>query len=133
MMSLLMRYYSTQSQVGEDFVELYNRSAKIISLKGAIIQNTLKESGNTSQRIGIDYLLFPQQYVVITDVPDDVQSRYLSGPATTFLANDLPTLNADVGNVTIVVNDTIIDAFDYDEDFQFRFVRFRKGRFLRTH
>ena len=112
---------------GEDFVELYNRSDKIISLKGAIIQNTAKETGNISQTIATDYLLFPQQYVVITDIPSDIQNRYPSGPATTFLENDLPTLNSDAGNVTIRVNDTIIDAFDYTEDFHFALLDTEKG------
>ena len=72
-----------------------------MNLNGLTLLNTQKETGKTSETIEGDFLLFPGSYVVITDIPSDVQTRYVSGPNATFLANDLPTLDAKSGNITI--------------------------------
>ena len=112
---------------GEDFIELLNLSSKIINLKGLEIVNTQKTTGNTSQVIGADFLLLPGSFAVITDVPEDIKNRYTTGPDNLFLANDLPTLEDKMGNVTISMGTTVIDAFDYEEDFHFSLLDEEEG------
>jgi len=104
---------------GEDFVELFNRSEKIIDLNGLVIQNTAKESGNTSQTLTNSFLVFPNTYVVITDLPQDILDRYTVERPEWLFANDLPTLDADEGNVTLRSSGITLDSFDYSDDFHF--------------
>ena len=112
---------------GEDFVELYNVSNKVLNLNGLQIVNTQKLSGNSRQAIETDFLLFPGAYVVITDQPDDIINRYTSGPVAAFLANDLPTLDAKEGNVTLSLDNVVIDVFDYSEDLHYTLLENKKG------
>lgn len=101
---------------GEDFVELYNASAKIIELEGLVIRNAQKNTGAIQSRITTGYLLFPGAYVALTDDPADIRMRYPVPDTAILLANDLPTLEADAGNVTLYVQSTVLDAFNYAED-----------------
>lgn len=101
---------------GDDFLELYNASAKIIELEGLLIRNTQKTSGAIQSRITTGYLLFPGKYLVLTDDPADIRSRYLVPDTARILANDLPTLDSDAGNVTLYSGNTVLDAFDYSDN-----------------
>lgn len=112
---------------GEDFVELYNRSSKIFNLNGLVIANTQKETGDTIKQVQSDYLLFPGEYVVITDEPGDILQRYFVQTPAALLSNDLPTLDDDAGNVTIRYQGQVIDAFDYYEDFHYPLLNLEDG------
>lgn len=101
---------------GEDFVELYNASAKIIDLEGLVIRNEQKTTGAIQSRITTGYLLFPGAYVALTGNPEDIRTRYPLPDTAVLLANDLPTLEADAGNVTLYRGTTVLDAFDYSEE-----------------
>lgn len=101
---------------GEDFVELYNASAKIIDLEGLVIRNEQKTTGAIQSRITTGYLLFPGAYVALVDNPEDIRNRYPLPDTAVLLANDLPTLEADAGNVTLYRGTTVLDAFDYSEE-----------------
>lgn len=104
---------------GQDFVELYNVSEKIVNLQGLTIANRLRMSGDTSQVIESEYLLLPGAFVAIADDPADVLARYDMPDADALLQNDLPTLPDDEGNVTLALEETIIDALDYSDDWHF--------------
>lgn len=101
---------------GEDFLELVNASDKILELSGLAIRNRLKETGNIQTVIEAGFLLFPGEYLAITDDPEDIRSRYPLPDTARLFPNDLPTLDADAGNVSLFWGNTLIDAFDYDED-----------------
>lgn len=101
---------------GEDFVELYNASDKIINLNGLVIENTFKDSGDTLSMIESNILIFPAEYLVLTEEPDDILSRYQVEAPSRLFSNDLPTLDAREGNITLRRPDgLVLDAFDYDE------------------
>ena len=112
---------------GEDFVEVYNISNKILNLRDLDVINTFKLSGNTQQRIETDFLVFPNSYAVITDEPNDIIARYETAPLAAFVANDLPTLDAREGNVTLSLQGEMIDAFDYSEDLHYPLLENEKG------
>lgn len=105
---------------GSDFVELYNNSNKVLNIGDLIFANT-DETGMVDQteNIETDWLLFPQQYVVITEEPSNVKTNYICQNPLNFIQNDLPTYPDDTGNVIIFVpqdtNSIIIDRFDYSE------------------
>lgn len=105
---------------GNDFVEYFNRSDKILNINSLTIKNTAKESGDTSATIDFDYLVFPGEYVVITEDPADILDRYLVDNPAALIQGGLPTLDANEGNATLVSADGIvIDAFDYLDDFHY--------------
>ncbi len=112
---------------GSDFVELYNRSGKVINLNGLEIENAAKLSGNTLEQVFSDFLLLPQQYAVLTPDPADIQARYQTGSPVTFLATDLPTLDSDEGNVTLRFDGVTIDSFDYSDDLHFSLLDNERG------
>lgn len=112
---------------GFDFVELYNRSDKIFNLNGLAIENQLKDSGDTLTAIETDYLLLPQAYVVLTENPDDILSRYVVQAPGALLENELPTLEDKSGNITLRIDGITIDSFDYAESLHYPLLDTREG------
>ena len=101
---------------GEDFIEIYNTSDKVLDLNGLVIRNTQKISGNTEDDISVPLLLLPGQYLAITDDVNDIRIRYPLPDTARFFENDLPTLDADVGNVSLFFNEQLLQSFDYSDD-----------------
>lgn len=99
---------------GRDFVELYNRSGKIVNLNGLRIQNTQRSNSASSDFLQ-DYFLFPGEHVAISDSPADILSWYEVPDITALVGNSIPAFDDGSGNVTISVAGVVIDAFDYLE------------------
>jgi len=112
---------------GSDFVELRNNSGKLINLERLVIQNTAKETGNLSQLVERPLLVFPGEYAVITDSPQDILDRYVVPRPELLLANALPTLEADTGNVTVYFEGLMIDSFNYSDDYHFPLLSDTRG------
>lgn len=111
-----------QQSGGSDYVELYNRSNKIINIADLGIARLTDEP--QIGEIDVDYFLFPGTYVVITEDANDVRSGFMVANDNALIEiADLPTLPSDEGNVTIFTGGTtdlnVIDAFDYNEDFHY--------------
>lgn len=118
---------------GSDFVEIYNRSQKVIDLAKVIIctKDTL---ANVLQEIAViapeGFLLFPGEYLVLSENIYDVQAQY---PAQTDLRrclqlNSLPSMNVD-GDV-IVLTDTAFNTVDmlvYSSGWHFPMLQETKG------
>ena len=106
---------------GVDFVEIYNRSNKIFNLGDLLIANMRAGVDTVVSQVENDQLIFPGGYVVFTENPGDILSRYTVQNENALILNDLPAFNDNAGNVTIFRAGTteavIIDAFDYDEGF----------------
>lgn len=101
---------------GEDFVELYNASDKVLDLNGLLLRNTFKISGKTEDEIEEEFLLLPGDYLAITDEIADLRARYPLPDTARFLQNDLPTLDADEGNISLFFNEQLLQSFDYSKD-----------------
>ncbi len=112
---------------GSDFIEVFNRSEKVYNLKGLAIANTQKESGDTLGTVSSDYLLFPGEYAVLTEAPDDILSRYSVRFPQALIEAALPTLEDKSGNVTLRYNGQAIDAFDYSEALHYPLLDSREG------
>lgn len=104
---------------GVDFVELYNNSDKIVSLRDLKLTN---RSGNTLEdNVKIisseDFLFFPHEFKVITTSPEMVQSQYTCPDKKAFVkAVGMPTYSNTDGAVVLV--DTwmnIIDEMTYTD------------------
>ena len=112
---------------GSDFLELYNRSDKIININGIEIINAQRNSGNFQQEIEEDFLLLPGGYVALSADPEDIKSRYIIQDEQAFLQHDLPTLPPDFSNVTIRYANITLDSFDYDDDLHFALLDDERG------
>ncbi len=103
---------------GVDFVELYNRSKKVVNVSELRIGNFA--NGNQSiQPISANYLLFPNEYIALTPKIVTTKNSFFVKNPTALLENALPTLDDKAGNVTLftsgIFNINIIDSLDYDE------------------
>ncbi|PHN07637.1 lamin tail domain-containing protein [Flavilitoribacter nigricans] len=101
---------------GEDFIELYNRSDKTINLRDWFINNRQADGSDRNESIDGDLLIFPGEYVVITESAQDILDRYTVNFPERLLENDLPTMS-DEGQLTIR-NEAfiVIDSFAYTAD-----------------
>ena len=106
---------------GSDFVELYNRSDKVIDLRDLFLAN--KEEGeqlDNIKRITTSYLLFPASYVVLTSNPEDLKMRYATENPRAFVQMSLPSLPNTKGTLVLYRLDEnvtlLIDGISYLDD-----------------
>jgi len=118
---------------GYDFVELYNRSNKVLNLAKVVIctQDTL---ANVLQEIAViapeGYLLFPGEYLVVSENITSVQSQYSSQTDLTrcLQMDNIPSMNID-GDV-LVITDTafnVVDRLVYSSSWHFPLLQETKG------
>jgi len=116
---------------GVDYVELYNRSGKIIDLSKVSIAN--RNSSSTVSSItpmsAQPILFFPKDFLVITTDPSIVKSQYVMANADAFIkATSLPSFSNDKGNVIILNNQgSIIDEVAYSDKWHFPLMQNTKG------
>ncbi len=117
---------------GYDFVEIYNRSDKTIDLKELLIAAYDDEELDYSSIEIITnegYLIFPGDYIVLTEDPVIVQEHYITiNPYGFIKVEDLPGYNDDKGRVMLLDKwQTVIDNFGYDDDMQFALLATNDG------
>ncbi len=120
---------SNPKEDGTDFVELYNRSQKIIDLKqlllghvdnGAPVMKTITTEG---------FLLFPNQYVVLSSNTIAVRSQYSTSSISHFVQmTSFPTYNNDDGIVVLTdINSTEIDKVPYNVSMHYAMLKSTDG------
>jgi hypothetical protein len=108
---------------GVDYVEIYNRSSNIINLKQLYIANR-NSTGVISSIMQLstdDYLLFPRDFIVITENPDIVKSQYITLNQDAFVTvANMPSFSDANGDVILLnMQGNIIDELQYDASWQF--------------
>lgn len=111
---------------GQDYVELYNPSSKIIdlsTLRIGSIRNNPPNPPDTSiyNIISSQSLIIPDEYVVLTVSPEAVKRQYtIKDPNAFVLVDPFPSYNNNEGHVFLISDDNIIiDSFSYSEEMQF--------------
>lgn len=116
---------------GVDFVEVYNRSAKVLNLADLLIANLRPGIDTSTTEVVNDRLLLPGEYAVFTENPTDILSHYTVQNPNALMGNDLPSFNDDAGNVTLFVVElgqaVIVDAFDYSNGMHHPFLDDENG------
>jgi hypothetical protein len=111
---------------GSDFVEVYNNSKKIISLKNWKLANIENEAvANEKVITELPILLLPNDFCVLTASKSNIVAEYPQSNQNKFIQMDgLPTYNIDEGNIVLISsfvddNDSIVinqsDRFDYSQ------------------
>ena len=116
---------------GTDYVEIYNRSNKIIDLKQIYIanRNSTGVISNIKQLSADNYLLFPQDFMVITEDPIIVKRDFITKNMDAFVTvASMPSFNDDEGDVIILnAQGKITDELKYDEKWHFKLIENREG------
>ena len=116
---------------GTDYVELYNRSDKIIDLKQLFIANRNNAAviSNIQQINNESSLLFPGDMIAITADPVLVKAQYLVlHPEALIGLTSMPSFNDDKGDVILLnAQGEIIDELKYDEHWHFKLIANTEG------
>ena len=122
---------------GADFVEIYNKSNKIIQLFGWLLANADIEVNpdsliNLSPITEERYSLYPNQYLVLTENENQVRTYYgrcNNLPTGGFLTTDLPTYDDREGVVAITepFRTVVLDKVEYSSDWHYPLLRDENG------
>ena len=119
---------------GEDYVELYNRSDKLIDLVqlqlGAIKESPTNPSDTAYYNVSeAQRLLFPGEYLLLSKDPDQVLERFDAAQRTSFWQmTSFPVYNNESGTCILrSIDDVIIDVFTYHEDMHHPLLQYVDG------
>jgi len=109
---------------GYDFVELYNRSQKTIDLKNlriAAFDDVLGDYSSVKNISESSFLIFPGDYLVLTEDPSVVQNQYYTPNPYGFVElSSMPSYNDDEGKAILLDNlGNIIDNMEYNDNMHF--------------
>jgi hypothetical protein len=115
---------------GVDYVEVYNRSEKIVDLKNVFIANR-NSLGSISSIYPLsieERLLFPGEYALITTDANVIKRDYISGLDAFCELTSTPSFNDDEGDV-IILNEQgrIVDELKYSEKWHFKLIDNAEG------
>ncbi len=116
---------------GEDFVEIYNRTDKLISLKNWSLANVdaTGKIANIRTISTTDFVLQPKQFLVLCRTESAVQNQYFRAVKANFLQlASMPSFPDDEGSV-VLLNETqkVFDRFDYSEKMHHPLVDDKEG------
>jgi hypothetical protein len=105
---------------GSDWIELYNNSSKVINLKDWQFANFDNDTIDNFKTISDNYLLLPNDYVVVGKDSTFVKENYPFSVTGKFLYSELPSYNNDSGTVYLIYNSEIIDKVSYLDSWHFK-------------
>jgi hypothetical protein len=117
---------------GEKYIELYNRSSKVLDYKTLDIASADSITGLITMQKSISsesYLIFPGDYYVLSKDGNSVKRQYYSANPDHFI--DLPSMpKMNIGGGTLVLltkSGTVIDEVTYSASWQFPLLLNSKG------
>ncbi|MGN6495030.1 MAG: lamin tail domain-containing protein [Agriterribacter sp.] len=116
---------------GTDYIELYNRSKRIVNAKELWISNR-NASGNIGtlkQLTGEDRLIFPGDFVVLTESKFIVLQQFVSKNPDAFIEMvSVPSMPDESGDVVLMnKSGEILDELPYAEDWHFPLIANYEG------
>jgi hypothetical protein len=100
---------------GTDFVELYNRSLKILDLQTYGIANYDDGAIANVHTIPDHCLLFPREYLVLTADSAFQQQQFPAAVPGRFYPMSLPALDNDSSTIYVLYDSTVVDRVAYKE------------------
>ena len=115
---------------GADYIELYNRSNKILNLKNAYLANrsTSNAISSITQLSVVDYPFYPGDFIVATSDVAAIKRDFVAQNPDAFIEISTPSYNDDAGHA-IVLNEqgAVIDELSYLDDWQFALISNDEG------
>ncbi len=119
--------YDTETG-GSDFVELYNRSEKVLDLSGLQMAREITDLTQIRSITSDAWILMPGEYVVVTSSTSNIAGLYPQSRTERFIEMNLPTYVNTQGVVTLLdAENTIIDQFRYHDNMHFSLIVSTKG------
>jgi hypothetical protein len=116
---------------GYDYVEIYNRTNKIIDATNLYLANRDADNNLSSpKRISISEVsLFPGEYLVVTENKSSLLQQYFAkNPNAIYEINSLASYPDDKGTVVITnAAGDVIDEVNYSADWQFALINNQQG------
>ena len=116
---------------GVDYIEIYNRSQKIIDAKQLYIanRNSTNVISSIQQLSTESILLFPGDFLVITEDPQIVMQQYVTTNPDAFLqVSSMPSFSDDKGDVIILnAQGKIVDEVAYSDKWHFALIANTEG------
>jgi hypothetical protein len=113
---------------GEDFVEIYNKSDKLIKMDSLFIVN---KDRNESKLIRTNFVLKPKSYVAVTKNVDFLKKTYQTPDTASFIEATIPALNVASANITLQYMKLgkliVLDSFNYTQNMHFKLLNNSKG------
>ena len=114
---------------GSDFVELYNRSDKVLSLFGWKLANVTDGVVGDALIISANsVLLLPGEHALVCEDGFNIEMNYPQSLTDRFVVTDMPSFNNDEGAVVLqnLAGDPL-DRFDYTDDLHFALLNNTEG------
>lgn len=119
-----------QAENSVEYVEIYNKSNKIINLKGLTL-TTRKSKGdlNTGSKINNDILLAPKNYAALCVDPDSLRSYYQLSEELNIIKTSWSSLNNETTTIVIcnAEKDTVLDELTYSVKWHHFLIKNPKG------
>lgn len=116
---------------GVDYVEIYNRSKKIIDVSNVYLanRNSSNEISSVLQVSDQSLLLFPESFLLVTTDVELVKSKYTTtNPEAFFKMKSFPSFADDKGNVILLNKQgEIVDEVAYSEKWHFPLITNPEG------
>lgn len=119
---------------GVDYVEIYNRSTKIIDLStlqlGTIKYSPPNPPDTSFYTISYQQTIFvPGSYMILTSSPETVKDQYYTSNPDAFIKVDpFPAYNNDEGTVILSsYTGKVLDLFNYSENMQYPLLNYVDG------
>jgi hypothetical protein len=114
---------------GADFVEMYNRSSKIISLRHVLLKN--KNWKDTWISIASDKIMYPDTYFALTPDPDFQFRTYFKMDSARILNANIPSIDDHGGNLQLGYQRNnmiqILDSFTFSKSWHHPFIKDPEG------
>ena len=116
--------FNPPDEASQRYIELYNRSVKVIDLQNYIItsKDTVENQLTTVNHISQDsYLFFPGEYIVLTTNPAGVKDHYMTTNPDGFIRMSGMPRMTNTGGVAVFAHKShsIIDKVTYTEDMHY--------------
>lgn len=115
---------------GIDYVEIYNRSSKILNLKTLLLANRSSAGATANMRAltSTDRAMFPGEYLVLSEDETIVKRKFTAKNLSAFINIPMPSYPDDKGNVVLSDNGgLIIDELAYDDKWHFALINNSEG------
>ena len=107
---------------GSDWIEVYNKSQKLIDLKGWSLGNFDNDTIDNQKFVTDHFYLKAGGYAVLGKDSMFVRQNYSASVPGTFVHLETPSFNVDSSTVYLIYNNQVMDHVSYTEDWHFSLI-----------